>query len=108
MKQESISNPGSYSLYSVLGITNWVGEYIEDTIQCSGSPFNITNKITAPYFTKEEVCNLFGQYEKQESIKLEDGIIDHIFEQTEGSEDSRCCLESVLRAEDKDINVFQL
>jgi hypothetical protein len=70
--------------YSNCWITNWVGEYIEDTIQ--GSPFNISNKITAPYFTKEEVYELFGQYEKQENIKLEDGIMDHIFEQTEGAQ----------------------
>jgi hypothetical protein len=77
-KQES-----NHCLVSVLGITNWVGNYIQDTL--GASPLNISNKITAPYFTKEEVYELFGQYEKQENIKLEDGI-DHIFEQTEGAQ----------------------
>jgi hypothetical protein len=84
LKQEKVGNLNANLLYSVLGITNWIGDYIEDTIQ--GSPFNISNKITAPYFTREEVYDLFGQYEKQEAITLEKGILDHIFEQTAGAQ----------------------
>lgn len=70
-------------LVSVLGITNWLGQYMETDI---GSGY-IRNIIDAPYyFTKEDVYDLFGQYQKQERIQMGDEIIDHIFEQTEGAQ----------------------
>ena len=72
------------SLFSVVGITNYVGEYLESTL--GNSPFNIQNKILAPYFTKEEVSQLFKQYEDQEKIKIDSSIIENIYSQTQGAQ----------------------
>nr|CAG4714154.1 unnamed protein product [Naegleria fowleri] len=42
----------SYSLYSCVAITNWVGEHFGQTI--GNSPFNVTNLVYGDYFTREE------------------------------------------------------
>lgn len=56
----------------------------------SRSPFNITDAIEAPYFTKEEVQLLFQEFQQQTAIHLEDGIVDHIFSLTSGHQGLTC------------------
>lgn len=51
LKQNKVLNSNEHCLHSVLGITNWVGKYIEDTI--TGSPFNVSNfNIASPFVKK--------------------------------------------------------
>eukprot|EP01080_Neovahlkampfia_damariscottae_P000872 gene872-9783_t len=83
LKQQKIRD-GSNCLHSVLGITNWVGDYINDTL--GGSPFNISNKILCDYFTLDETKQLFGQYESQEKFTFDEEIIQNIYEQTTGAQ----------------------
>ena len=84
LKQKKIQDFDSNCLHSVLGITNWAGDYIYDTF--GSSPFNISNKIVSSYFTLEEVNELFEQYEDQENIKIESEIKKDIYEQTLGAQ----------------------
>eukprot|EP01080_Neovahlkampfia_damariscottae_P013270 gene13270-11505_t len=83
LKQQKIQDD-SNCLHSVLGITNWVGDYINDTL--GGSPFNISNKILCEYFTLDETKELFGQYESQEKFTFDEEIIQNIYEQTTGAQ----------------------
>jgi hypothetical protein len=74
----------SYCLVSIIGITNCFGNELTDTI--GNSPFNVSDFLYSPYFTFEEVVELFKQYEDQENIKIEPEIIKDIFTQTNGAQ----------------------
>lgn len=54
------------------------------------SPFNVSDSIEAPYFTCEDTKELFQQYQKNSSIKLEDGIVNDIYKRTSGHPGLTC------------------
>ncbi|KAL0492035.1 Lon protease [Acrasis kona] len=72
-----------YVLQSVLGITNYVGDYIHTRI---GSPFNVDEKITAPYFSFDETKDLFRQYEQETGRRVNEEIVEHIYAQSGGAQ----------------------
>lgn len=54
------------------------------------SPFNVSDAIQAPYFTKEEVTTLFKQFEAKTGKKLEEGIVEDVFSRTQGHPGLTC------------------
>lgn len=72
-----------HCLQAVIGITNWVGRYLNSTI--GHSPFNIRQHMEVPYFTKEKVLDLAQQWENQEDAKINSSITDSIFELSHGA-----------------------
>jgi hypothetical protein len=78
------SDPSQTSLRSCLIVTNWIGDYLIDTL--GNSPFNINYRLQAPYFSLDDVKALFQQYIDQEGAAIDDKIIEYIFEQTSGAQ----------------------
>jgi hypothetical protein len=70
-------------VWATVGDWHWSFQCIGHT-QEELSPFNITNDHTAPYFTKEEVVQLFQQFQNLCNVKLESGITERIHETTSG------------------------
>ena len=64
------------SLQAIAIITNWAGAYLHETT--GGSPFNVDKPIAAPYFTLEEVSDLFQQFATQEGTPQLDPRISKI------------------------------
>lgn len=48
------------------------------------SPFNVSEHHTAPYFTEEEVIQLFKDYEQSHNLLLESGIAERVYNITSG------------------------
>jgi hypothetical protein len=73
-----------YCLVSMIGITNCFGNELTETI--GNSSFNVSHFLYSPYFTFEEVVELFKQYQDQENKKIEPEIIKDIYTQTNGAQ----------------------
>jgi hypothetical protein len=43
------------------------------------SPFNVSDHWDIPYFTKQQVEQLFRDFQESWSVVLENGIVDHIY-----------------------------
>lgn len=76
--------PGTYCLHSVVGITNFVGRYLESTIGTTA--LAIRQQIAVPYFTIEQVFDLAQQWENQEDAKIDPNIKENIFEVSSGAQ----------------------
>lgn len=50
----------------------------------SASPFNVREAVQVPYFTLDEVKDLFRQFEERRGISLDDRIVEDIFTRTSG------------------------
>lgn len=50
----------------------------------SSSPFNVRKAVQAPYFTLEEVKDLFSIYEEKKGFELDQRIVEDIFVRTAG------------------------
>jgi len=70
-------------LIAMLALTNVPGDYLHGTI--GHSPFNAAQRIIAPFFSKEEHNELFGQFERQEGFVIDSRIKDFIYHQTDGA-----------------------
>jgi len=70
-----------YGLRSVIltGVSN-----ISDILQKNASPFNISDQLNVPYFTKEETRDLLEQHEQETSQTFEDGVKELIWQNTAG------------------------
>jgi len=58
----------------------------------SASPFNIADEIQIPYFTREEVNNLIGQYVLETGHKFDENVIKTIYQNTNGQPGLVCAL----------------
>lgn len=71
------------------------------------SPFNISQPLAAPFFSTEDVQQLFGQFEKEQQrvrdpgFALEAAIATHVHEVTNGTPDAsvRCLLITFLHVQ---------
>jgi len=58
----------------------------------NASPFNITDEIKIPYFTREEVDDLIGQYVSETGQKFDENVIRTIYQNTNGQPGLVCGL----------------
>ncbi len=63
----------------LVGVANITG-----VVQDNASPFNIADNIEIPYFTREEVWELYGQHEQETGQKFAPEVKDKVFEITAG------------------------
>lgn len=75
---------GTYCLYSCLAITNWVGEYLGQTI--GNSPFNVASPAYGDYFSIEEANLFWDQYEKESKKQIKTAVRDQIYNMTLGAQ----------------------
>jgi len=74
--------PEHYGLQSVI----IMGPFsILKASNASLSPFNVSDAIESPYFTRDDTINIFDQYQTDAAVTLEPGIIDDIFNRTQGN-----------------------
>jgi len=57
---------------------------ISGILQKNASPFNISDQLNVPYFTKEETRDLLEQHEQETSQTFEDGVKELIWQNTAG------------------------
>ncbi len=58
----------------LVGVANITG-----VVQDNASPFNIADSLEIPYFTREEVWNLYGQHEAETGQKFASEVKDKVF-----------------------------
>ena len=58
----------------------------------SASPFNVTDEIQVPYFTREEVDDLIGQYTSETGHEFDEDVIRTIYQNTNGQPGLVCAL----------------
>lgn len=73
------NNIDSYVIQAIVVIGTFSILHLDST-----SPFNIRNSVHNPNFDLEQVRVLFGEFEEENMMKFESGIIEDIFEQTNG------------------------
>ena len=61
-----------------------------------GSPFNIQRALHIPNFTKEEVEDLFGQYQEESGQQVEPEVVDQVYEVTRGQPGLVCWFGELL------------
>jgi hypothetical protein len=61
-----------------------------------GSPFNIQRSLHVPNFTASEVEDLFSQYEKERGQKVEDTVVQNVYEATNGQPGLVCWFGELL------------
>ena len=71
----------------LVGVSN-ISEVLTDKV----SPFNIADSIEMPYFTKEEVFDLIGQYEEEEKQFFEEEVKEKIYYNTAGQPGLTCAI----------------
>jgi hypothetical protein len=81
--------PERYALHALLlvGVST-----IADLIVSSASPFNIVDELKIPYFSKEEVKDLIGQYTAEIGQKFDNEVIKAIYANTAGQPGLVCAL----------------
>jgi hypothetical protein len=80
MKERSL-RPSVYGLQAVVAIGPFnILSYTKENL----SPFNVADHWAIPYFTLEQVENLFCEFQQLADITLEDGIVPRIFSITSG------------------------
>jgi hypothetical protein len=74
-------NRDSHSLHSLIlvGVSN-----ISGLIMDYASPFNIADELIIPYFSRDEVEELIGQYEEESGQHFEPRVIEKIYQDTAG------------------------
>jgi hypothetical protein len=79
----------NYALHSLMlvGVST-----IADLIVSSASPFNIVDELKIPYFSKDEVKDLIGQYTAETGQKFDDEVIKAIYANTAGQPGLACAL----------------
>ena len=70
---------------TVLGIEN-----------VSGSPFNVQRSLRIPNLTRDEVCGMFNWYEKETGHKVETGVVDLLYGETQGQPGLTCWFGELL------------
>ena len=70
-----------HSLHSLIlvGVRNITGVVLDQA-----SPFNVADELEVPYFTRDEVRELIGQYEAESGQRFEKRVIDKLYENTLG------------------------
>jgi hypothetical protein len=83
----------SYLLHAValIGVRSVLG--IENK---KGSPFNIQRSVHIPNLTFDEVKQLFGWYEKESGQKIEPGVIENVYRETNGQPGLTCWFGELL------------
>jgi len=70
---------------SVLGIEN-----------VTGSPFNVQRSVHIPNLDREEVVQIFQDYQDESGQQIESGVVDHIYEQMRGQPGLTCWFGELL------------
>jgi len=70
-----------HSLHSLIlvGVRNITGVVLDQA-----SPFNVADELEVPYFTRDEVRDLIGQYEAESGQQFEKRVIDRLYDNTLG------------------------
>lgn len=77
------NNIDSYVIQAIVVIGTFSILHLDSSTQ-STSPFNIRDSIHNPNFDLEQVQVLFRDFEEENKMKFESGIVEDIFEQTNG------------------------
>lgn len=97
--REMKNNRVVYCLHSFIGVGPL--NITDVTATPSVSPFNINETIQSPTFTFEETKNLFGEYCREYSVKIDDTVIVDIFDRTGGHPGQVCLcgkeIEEIMR-----------
>ncbi|PKK72017.1 hypothetical protein RhiirC2_777679 [Rhizophagus irregularis] len=77
------NNIDSYVIQAIVVIGTFSILHLDSSTQPT-SPFNIRDSVRNPNFDLEQVRVLFREFEEENKMKFESGIIEDIFEQTNG------------------------
>ncbi len=102
--REMRNNRGTYCLHSFVGIGPL--KIIDVTKATMLSPFNVSESILTPTFTKEETTTIFKEYSEEYQVQLPDSVIEDIFTRTGGHAGHTCLCgkeihETLLRGRSK-------
>ena len=81
--REIRNNTKAYAIKSVIAAGTF-SILLFNPSETSISPFNVSDRIDNPYFTDEEVKNLFKDFAQDNGIIIEDAVIEDIWVKSNG------------------------
>ncbi|MCP4155198.1 MAG: hypothetical protein GY757_46160 [bacterium] len=92
-QKDKVTHEKKYLLHGValIGVRSVLG--IENI---KGSPFNVQRSLHVPNLSHDEVTGLFRWYEKESGQKVEQGVIDRLYNETMGQPGLTCWFGELL------------
>lgn len=81
--REIRNNTKAYAIKSVIAAGTF-SILLFNPSESSISPFNVSDRIENPYFTKEEAKNLFKEFGQDNGITIEDAVVEDIWFKSNG------------------------